>query len=87
MCTFMHYIIQCATTSLNEKGISPRLPSRKPIERFTILEKQHAHMQQYCSNKIKYIIQWMVSECQLSILLLEGKRAIKRQLYSKSFTL
>ena len=29
----------------------------------------------------------MVSKCQLSILLPEGKRALKRQLYSKSFTL
>ena len=29
----------------------------------------------------------MVSKCQLSVLLLEGKRALKRQLYSKSFTL
>ena len=60
MCTFMDYIMQCATSSVNEKGISPRLPSRKPIERFTILKKQHARTQQHGSNKIKYIILWVV---------------------------
>ena len=30
---------------------------------------------------------WMVSKCQLSVLLPEGQRAIKRQLYSKPFIL
>ena len=29
----------------------------------------------------------MVSKCQLSVLLLEDKRVIKRQLYSRPFTL
>ena len=30
---------------------------------------------------------WMVSKCQLSVLLPEGKCVIKRQLYSERFTL
>ena len=32
-------------------------------------------------------IAYMVSKCQLSVLLLEGKHAIKRQLYSGPFIL
>ena len=34
-----------------------------------------------------YSCLYMVSKCQLDVLLLEGKCAIKRQLYSKPFTL
>ena len=36
---------------------------------------------------VRIVYRWMVHNCQLSILLPEDKRAIKRQLYSGPFTL